>query len=103
MSKPHPLFDFELRVVLIPGQTEFCTERPEFSLQEARWPAALDLAREYCWEPAGPLAPESDAENWPGGYAEPWGQRMEHSDACRFADALAVRDGTPGSWDVDGA
>jgi hypothetical protein len=81
MSKPHPYLDYEMRVVLFAGLEEF-------SLQEARWPAALDLAQEYSWQPAGALPPETDAEDWPGGYAEPFEQRVEHADACRFADAL---------------
>ena len=81
MSKPHPFFDFEMRVVLSTGPEEF-------SLRESRWPAALDLAEEYRWEPAGALPPEADAEDWPGGYREPRGQQMAHDDAYQFAEAL---------------
>jgi hypothetical protein len=81
MNNPHPLYDFEMRVGLFAGLTEF-------SLPERSWPAALDLAKEFGWEPEGALPPETDGEAWPGDYYEPWEQRMKHSDASRFAEAL---------------
>src|SRR6516164_839134 len=77
----YPRSVYEMHVVLF-------AEPTEFPVQERCWPAALDLAKDFGWEPEGALPPENDPESWPGGYREPCEQRMKHSDASRFAEAL---------------
>ena len=55
------------------------------------WPAVLQLAEDYGWQPAGTLPPRRiKRDAWDGGYASCDGQLVSADDARALADALEL-------------
>jgi hypothetical protein len=53
------------------------------------WPAVLQLAEDYGWQPAGTIPPKRiNRDAWDGGYASCDGQLVSADDAKALADAL---------------